>query len=502
MKKRLLALLLTAALILTLFPVTAAAEGPTVLEVGGGTYALSETGLSAAIASASDGDTIKFTASGTITLTDDIVINKSVTLDLNGQTVGLNSPSTFDYLSIPYGYSVTVTGPGTITTNTYIYVKSTATLTVQGGVVIEAAGSWQALMNYGTVSMTGGTLRQTNGNCAFQNSGTATLDNVTIENSSANISVIWAADGALALNNCTARNNFSGPMTGTLPSVIFVTNSAAVTLNGGSVTAPAGATLPAILVYKNATLINNGAAISGGYVTKISDLSVSVSSAADKVTLAPQTAEPGVTYYYKITAADDTEAKPSYDTAFDSAGWTAFSAPTDIATESTAAVYVQVVKVGDSTHRIYGWGQGSAVPTPPPAPTVTPSPTAAPAPTATPVPTPTATASPMMHTASVYVNGRTTLTASVSGGAWHYDSKYLKLTDNGNGTVAIKGLKAGTTTVTYSAGDMTETFTVTIAASMLPATGQDFIGVWALGAAAAAVLGYACLMLHKKKHHA
>ena len=94
------------------------------------------------------------------------------------------------------------------------------------------------------------------------------------------------------------------------------------------------------------------------------------------------------------------------------------------------------------------------------------------------------------------------MTATVSGGTWHYDSKYIKLTDNGNGTVAIKGLKAGTTTVTYTAGGVTETFTVTITASKLPATGQDFVWVWALGIAAAAVFGYTCLMLRKKRHQA
>jgi LPXTG-motif cell wall-anchored protein len=334
--------------------------------------------------------------------------------------------------------------------------------------------------------MTDGALRQKNGNYVFLNSssGTASFDNVTIETSNGSGSVIWAADySTLTLNNCTTRNNFSGTMSGTLPSVIYVTHSAAVTLNDGSVTAPAGSTKPAIKVGSDATLINNGAVING-YVIKLGGLSVSVSSGAGKVTLAPQTAEPGVTYYYKTTAADDTAAKPSeYGTfAFNAAGWTAFSTATDIATASTATVYVQVVKVGYSDHIIYGWGQGSATPT------------------AAPAPTPTATASPIVHTASIYVNGRTTLTASVSGGTWSYDSAYLALTDKNNGTATIKGLKAGTTTVTYTAGNITETFTVTIIKSELPATGQDFTWVWAFGAAAVVVLGYA--YLRKKRNHA
>ena len=287
MKKRIITLLLTAALILTLFPATAAAA--TTLEVGSGLYPLSEKGLNDAISAANNGDTIRFMADGTIKLTDKLSINKSITLDLNGHKVGL---STIYLLSIASGYSVTVKGSGTITTNTFIQVENTAALTVQDGAVIEgavieAAGfSTPALINYGTVSMTGGSLRQTNGRHVLINAGAATFHNVTIETSNGSGWVIWADGGTLTLNNCITTNNFTEPMTGTGPSVILVANSAAVTLNDGSVTAPAGSTLPAILVHKNATLTNNGAAITGGYVIKHSDLSVSVSSGAGKVTLA------------------------------------------------------------------------------------------------------------------------------------------------------------------------------------------------------------------------
>ena len=273
----------------------------------------------AAIADASNGDTIKFTAGGTIALSADIIINKSVTLDLNGQTVDLNFSSIFDSISIPNGYSVTVKGPGTITTNTYI--ENAATLTVQGGAVIEGTGGWQTLRNYGAVSMTDGALRSTNGKSVLVNddSGAATFDTVTIETSSASELVIWTL-GTLTLNNCTTRNNFSGTMTRTNASVISVSNSGVMTLNGGSVIAPAGSAKPAIVASSATTLTNNGATITGGYVKKLGGLSVSVSSGAGKVTLTPQSAEPGVTYYYKTTAADDTAGKPSYNTAFHSAG--------------------------------------------------------------------------------------------------------------------------------------------------------------------------------------
>lgn len=82
MRKKLLSMLLALCMVFTLLPMTASAAAST-LEIGSGTYALDETGLNAATAAANDGDTISFTGSGTIALTNDILINKSITLDLN-----------------------------------------------------------------------------------------------------------------------------------------------------------------------------------------------------------------------------------------------------------------------------------------------------------------------------------------------------------------------------------------------------------------------------------
>ncbi len=260
---------------LTLLPVTALATTGDTLEVGGSsTYALTQEGLNAAISAASTGDTIKFISGGTITLAADISISKSITLDLNGQTIGFNSSAGFKYLTIPDEFSVIVKGPGTITTNTCIWVTNSAALTVEGGAVIEGTGVWQPMINYGTVSMTDGALRQTNGYYVLQNYGAATFNNVTIETSCGSGSVIWAANGTVTLNNCTTRNNFSGTMTGTNPSVILLSNSAALTIDGGSVTAPAGSTLPAIEASSGATFTNNGATITNGYVNFTGKISV------------------------------------------------------------------------------------------------------------------------------------------------------------------------------------------------------------------------------------
>ena len=118
------------------------------------------------------------------------------------------------------------------------------------------------------------------------------------------------------------------------------------------------------------------------------------------------------------------------------------------------------------------------------------------------LPTPTPTAATISHDVTIYVNGRSTLTASASGGTWNHDSEYLELTDNGDGTAKITGLKAGATTVTYTAGGLSETYKVTIKETTLPSTGQDFTWVWALGLAAAVVLAFMVLMLRKHKSRA
>lgn len=337
------------------------------LTVAGVTYPLSEAGINAAIAAASDGYTIRFNSSGTITQNADIFINKSITLDLNGKTINFSGASNFKNVNIQA--SVTVKGPGTITVDSYMQIYSGSTLTVNEGAVIEGTGAWQPLINSGTISMTGGALKQTGSGYILQNRGaaTATFDNTTIEGNLASSALIWSADSStLTLNNCTTRNICSDTGSwATTGSIILITHTSTVTLNGGTVTGPAGSTAPAILVHNSTTFTNDGATITNGVVRKLGNLTVSVSSGINKVTLAPQTAEAGATYYYKKTVTDDTAGKPATNgsVAFVSEGWTAFSTSTDIPTTVPSAMYVQVVKVDNSNNRIYGWGQGSATPT-------------------------------------------------------------------------------------------------------------------------------------------
>ena len=367
MRKKLLSMLLALCMVFTLLPMTASAAAST-LEIGSGTYALDETGLNAAIAAANGGDTISFTGSGTITLTNDILINKSITLDLNGKTINFTGEKILELSQVP-SVSVSIQGPGTITMNRFICISSGSTLTVNGGAVIEGNRIWYVLENRGTVSMTDGTLKQTGTGFVLLNTaaGVATFDNATIEGKNSNGALIWNAESStLTLNSCTTRNIYSGTGSwATMGSIIYITHTSTVNLIGGAVTGPTGSSAPTVVVASGTTFTNNGATITNGYVKKLGDLTVSVSSGINIVTLASQTPETGVTYYYKTTATDDTAHKPASDGSADfiSTGWTAFSTNTDIPASVTAAVYVQVVKVGNSEQKICGWGQGSAIPT-------------------------------------------------------------------------------------------------------------------------------------------
>ncbi len=86
----------------------------------------------------------------------------------------------------------------------------------------------------------------------------------------------------------------------------------------------------------------------------------------------------------------------------------------------------------------------------------------------------------------IYTNGRIILTPNIDGGTWQWDKDYLSATFNSPAT--FTGLKAGTTTVTYTANGQTVSYTITVLASSLPATGQDFTAVLLLCGAAALVL--------------
>ncbi len=79
----------------------------------------------------------------------------------------------------------------------------------------------------------------------------------------------------------------------------------------------------------------------------------------------------------------------------------------------------------------------------------------------------------------IYTGGRITLTPNIEGGEWDWDENYFTATFNSPAT--FKGLKEGTSTITYSVNGVSTAYSVKIQKSGLPSTGQDFTRVWALG---------------------
>jgi len=95
----------------------------------------------------------------------------------------------------------------------------------------------------------------------------------------------------------------------------------------------------------------------------------------------------------------------------------------------------------------------------------------------------------------IYVGGRITLTPNFDGGEWDWDEDYFSATFNSPAT--FTALKVGTTTVTYTVGGVTVSYDVTIEASGLPGTGQDFTWVWML-CGAALILAAGAAVLKRK----
>lgn len=83
-------------------------------------------------------------------------------------------------------------------------------------------------------------------------------------------------------------------------------------------------------------------------------------------------------------------------------------------------------------------------------------------------------------TTNLYVGGRTTLTPQVPGGKWIYDDSMAALTQNADGTITVKALKAGNTTLHYTVGYADADIALTILDRSLPQTGQDYMPLYLL----------------------
>ncbi len=100
-------------------------------------------------------------------------------------------------------------------------------------------------------------------------------------------------------------------------------------------------------------------------------------------------------------------------------------------------------------------------------------------------------------TGHIYTGGRITLTPNVDGGEWNWDHSFFTATFNSPAT--FTALKAGTSTITYTVGGATTSYTVTIEKNTLPATGQDFTWVWVFIGAALAVFAAGMVVRRRRK---
>lgn len=90
----------------------------------------------------------------------------------------------------------------------------------------------------------------------------------------------------------------------------------------------------------------------------------------------------------------------------------------------------------------------------------------------------TASVTGLPATYTMYRGGRVTWDPQPSGGVWNWDHSFFSATFNSPAT--FTALKTGTSTITYTAGGAAQSITVTIRKSVLPQTGQNGTLPWAL----------------------
>ena len=101
---------------------------------------------------------------------------------------------------------------------------------------------------------------------------------------------------------------------------------------------------------------------------------------------------------------------------------------------------------------------------------------------------------PSIINGTISTGGRITLTPSIPGGTWEYDSAYF--TRVGDTFVA---LKAGKSIITYTVGGVTTSYVVTIEQSQLPQTGQDFTVVYYMLAGVALIGALSVVIAGRKR---
>ena len=183
MKRKLLSVFLTLCLAFSLLPTAALAEGPKVAKVGDAEY----TTLADALANAADGATVTLLEN----VVEDVVINKSITLDLGGKTL-TNTGAGKATLTVAAGATATVKN-GSIVGGTGHYNIAVGTKAVPGGnltlegVTATAGNNGSSMIdNWGTLTITSGTytgglnvVKSEEGSTLNINGGKFTLDYAT-----------------------------------------------------------------------------------------------------------------------------------------------------------------------------------------------------------------------------------------------------------------------------------------------------------------------------------
>lgn len=177
MKKKILAVLLTLLMLLGALAVTTAADGGNVAEVNGTQYAT----LQEAVDAASTGETVTLLAD----TSEDVTIDKSITLNLGGNTL-TNKSAGKATISVTGGTVMVKNGTvqgGTSYYNIEVKKDSNADLTLEG--VTATAGNTGSSMidNWGTMTITSGaysggmnTVKSEEGSTLTINGGTFTCD--------------------------------------------------------------------------------------------------------------------------------------------------------------------------------------------------------------------------------------------------------------------------------------------------------------------------------------
>ncbi len=86
----------------------------------------------------------------------------------------------------------------------------------------------------------------------------------------------------------------------------------------------------------------------------------------------------------------------------------------------------------------------------------------------------------------IYEDGRIEIIPNITGGTWYYDDTYLSASIT-TARAVFTGLRAGDTTVSYTADGQTIQFTITISDAELPSTGQSYTWLMILAGLTAAV---------------